>query len=129
MQQGATADNNDPEQGQATPEKNPHEHNVPTAEPVTSPPPTCPTPTIIIDSDNKSECGYTGGVNQFLTSDSEVELSWESSAADVSDFSSITDFDNSDIERLVKGAEKGWSLYEEMQVVKSAGEWQQAEEK
>ncbi len=58
-----------------------------------------------------------------------MELSWESSAADVSDFSSITDFDNSDIERLVKGAEKGWSLYEEMQVVKSAGEWQQAEEK
>jgi len=83
---------------------------------------------IVLSEDDESECGYAGGVNHFviLDSDSELPSNPESSAAEVSGLGSVTDFGESDVERLKIKAES-LSLYAQIQVEKSAVEWTEAE--
>ena len=84
---------------------------------------------IVLSKDNKSECGYAGGVNHFVISDSDSELSSDSksSAAKGSGLGSIMDFGESDVERLKIIKAESLSLYAQIQVEKSAVEWMEAE--
>ena len=85
--------------------------------------PISPITIIIEDDSDESECGYVGGVNHIIILDSDSELPLESLAAQMSSEGSVTEFDESDIEKMKERV----SLYAQIEAVKSAKQWAVAE--
>jgi hypothetical protein len=81
---------------------------------------------IQVDVDSKSECGYQGGVNHYVTDDNMGSDSQQGGSD--ARYETMSEFDEGDVEEMrMHATNMKESLYSQIQVHKSMEEWKNTE--